>query len=572
MSRLCARVVSRSVVLTATEAVVWCSLNLCPHSDSTGKQASVLVASEHVSSTVMLDEHNSIRHAFEEAEHTAPPEQNIACPQLKILYNSGEDESAGEIRLIEKLLTPAECQAIISQAQRHGFSRPGQFDQSTRDCERLHTVDVAMSDEMMQRLRGYLPEIIRVDGVRWRLHRFTHHWRYVEYQSGGHFRPHYDGAKMMPYKMTCFTVQVYLDDDFVGGRTRFYMDYEAERMASHAIEDGKGCHRFRPEGPPTHAVDPSTGSALVFSHVHNVLHDGEPVAKGVKHIMRGDVLYEALPEDIPMLRNPSLPPSMRMFCSGTAARHGTRNYVGQVWLCACAEDGHGCKHADVIAAATDESMSNFGPACNAHCARIDEAHTSMKFVLISGKRAAGKDHVATLLVDALEAQGQRVSRVALGSINKRAFADKMGIDLERLRNDRVFKETHRLAMIDYHARRNQEDPEWCLKEALETATEARADVLLLSDWRTREDFQYFARYARNSDIFTVRIDASDEARSARGWIPDARKDTSYTEVGLDDWKGWGACVDNSDNTSVGAHMLSKWVESTVLPRIQGWWD
>ena len=34
---------------------------------------------------------------------------------------------------------------------------------------------------------------------------------------------------------------MYLNDDFGGGRTRFYADYAPERRASHDIEDGHGC-------------------------------------------------------------------------------------------------------------------------------------------------------------------------------------------------------------------------------------------------------------------------------------------------------------------------------------------
>ena len=101
--------------------------------------------------------------------------------------------------LLSRLLSREECQALIGAASALGFSRPAQFDKDTRDCERVHTVDTLLSRQMMARLRGHLPEVVTVDGVRWRLDRFTHHWRYVEYGAGGHFRPHYDGAKMLPW-------------------------------------------------------------------------------------------------------------------------------------------------------------------------------------------------------------------------------------------------------------------------------------------------------------------------------------------------------------------------------------
>lgn len=61
------------------------------------------------------------------------------------------------------------------------------------------------------------------------------------------------------------------------------MDYAPQREASHDIVDGKGCDVFKPTAGHTHAVAPTTGSALVFSHVHNCLHDGEPVTDGEAH-------------------------------------------------------------------------------------------------------------------------------------------------------------------------------------------------------------------------------------------------------------------------------------------------
>lgn len=142
---------------------------------------------------------------------------------LRTLYAG--DDGQPLIFTVEGLISPASCDGIVAAAGAHGFTRPHQFDAGTRDCQRLHTVDTRMSEEMMRRLRAFLPEVIVVDGVRWRLNRFTHHWRYVEYQPGGHFRPHYDGAKMIPWEITCYTVQVYLNQGFSGGRTRFYMGY-----------------------------------------------------------------------------------------------------------------------------------------------------------------------------------------------------------------------------------------------------------------------------------------------------------------------------------------------------------
>ena len=121
-------------------------------------------------------------------------------------------------------------------------------------------------------------------------------------------------------------------------------------------------------------------------------------------------------------------------------------------------------------------------------------------------------------------------------------------------------------MIEYHAHRNQQNPHWCLDEILNTATATSADVLLLSDLRTHADLKYF-RQKSDRELTLVRVDASDEAKMMRGWVPDPNKDKMHTEVELDDFNGWTMCVDNSDNTDLGASMLNQWLNMTAVPRI-----
>jgi len=195
----------------------------------------------------------------------------------------------------------------------------------------------------------------------------------------------------------------------------------------------------------------------------------------------------------------------------------------------------------------------------------------MRMVLVSGKRAAGKDLVADLIQHALETtKGLKVARVALGTINKRCYAEEMGVDLARLQSNRAFKETHRIKMIHYHTQRNKLDPEWCLAELWKSAIASSADVLILSDLRTLADLRFFEKMKKTMkalSLILVRVDATDEARKVRGWEPDVKKDSLPTEVELDALKGWSACVDNSDNSDMGVKKLEHWVHFTALPRI-----
>lgn len=172
-----------------------------------------------------------------------------------------------------------------------------------------------------------------------------------------------------------------------------------------------------------------------------------------------------------------------------------------------------------------------------------------------------------MVQEALHAKGLHVVRAALGSINKRCYAAEHDVDLARLENDRAFKETHRMKMVQYHTERNKHDPQWCLSEVLKAATDVSADVLVLSDLRTRADLAFFEAHDEARNLVSVRITASDEARMERGWVPDMAKDQLHTEIELDGLQGWTACVDNSDHSEMGAKVLETWLQNTLVPRI-----
>lgn len=486
--------------------------------------------------------------------HLLQPEQDVpldAAPRVAFVC---PDSSA--VSLVRKVVSPGECNALIQAAEDMRFTAPAQFKAQDRVCERIHTVDRSLSVAMMARLRSYLPEELVVDGVRWRITRFTHHWRYVRYFSGGHFAPHYDGAKLLPWReMSMFTVQVYLNsqgDDFTDGETRFFSDFVPERFPSHEIVDGTSMERFPSAGTlePTGVVRPSAGDVLVFDHAgRSVLHDAQPVGSGRKYILRGDVMYAAVPEDIGRLDQDCLQPGPRTWCAATAAEFGTRDFTGQVWTCDCAKDRHGsdacCSgwqsyHEDATAASSPR--------------RVGRAGRAMTTVLISGKRASGKDYVGSLLQCALEARGLCVA--------SKSSASK---DAACLDTDREHKEEHSSAIDKHHWARDVEDPEQCLREVWQQAAAAQADVLLVTDFRTRADYRFFAQQCEAHSLFLLRVEASEGARQQRGWAPGAERDTFYSETDLDSFVGWTACFDNSSDEAAG--LAEEWISHTVLPRL-----
>lgn len=416
------------------------------------------------------------------------------------------------VRVVRGVLDEGECRAFVAAATDLGFSAPGQFSERTRVCERVHTVDPSVSGEMMERLRPFVPEQLVVDGARWRLTRFTHHWRYVRYYKGGHFAPHFDGSKLLPWhEMSMFTVQIYLNSkgsDFEGGDTHFYMDHKPPRHGSHMIVDGSSCDLFPLAGEmrSTASVRPVAGDALIFDHAgRSVFHSGGAVTSGRKYIMRGDILYAAVPEDIPRLLTPALPPAERTWCPETAANLGTRDFTGQVWLCDCAADKHGAS----CCAIRPESCSNLG------ISRVDGRRGVC--LVIAGRLGAGRRLAASRMRYMFEQAGVRTTQLDLADCSSGAEAAGAA--------------------------------------AARQLDEGSADVVFITGVACRTSLAAL-RASCGASLVPVLIDAADEVLARRGSA------TAGCDLAACD--GWAAVFDNTADVERG--VLDEWLQHTVLPR------
>ncbi len=98
--------------------------------------------------------------------------------------------------------------------------------------------------------------------------------------------------------MSIYTLNIYLNDGFEGGGTRFYMNCK-ENAKVYNVEEA---------GEITHTVSPKQGHALIFNHCNKgYLHDGEPlnVTNTVvkeKYLLRADLVYRVRKSDVPKLK------------------------------------------------------------------------------------------------------------------------------------------------------------------------------------------------------------------------------------------------------------------------------
>lgn len=164
-------------------------------------------------------------------------------------------------------LAPDECDAWIRRAESvgfedapittwRGFERRPEVRNNTR--VRLDDTDAAAAlwDRLSARLRGFDEEL------GWTPVGLNERLRLYRYEAGQRFRWHRDGAfARSDVELSRWTLLLYLNDDFDGGETEF--------------EDA--------------SVRPARGAALAFSH--GLLHQGASVRRGVKYVLRTDVMF-----------------------------------------------------------------------------------------------------------------------------------------------------------------------------------------------------------------------------------------------------------------------------------------
>jgi predicted 2-oxoglutarate/Fe(II)-dependent dioxygenase YbiX len=176
---------------------------------------------------------------------------------------------------LDGLMSDDDCRALRDRVEAAGFAATGRgYPDGYRNNDRLVFDDPALAAALFERARAALPPILDAGGRRWVLVGLNPRFRACRYRDGQQFCIHRDGPHCPDDDTRSWlTLQIYLDDGgaFAGGRTRFYADADgAERWA---------------------AVEPVRGRAIVFDH--RAWHDGEAVTRGVKRVLRTDVMYRA---------------------------------------------------------------------------------------------------------------------------------------------------------------------------------------------------------------------------------------------------------------------------------------
>lgn len=209
------------------------------------------------------------------------------------------------------LLTPLECQQIVRTAEAMGYDPDHPTSRPTPTgidaCEWLAD-EASLVTPLFERIRAHLPQQLqghRLAGINAR-------WRLFRYAPGCTYRPHVDGSwpgsgrdpgtgeyvhDVWRDRRSRLTFLVYLNEDFTGGSTTFYLP-PARQVAQ--ADGAKGVAVGVGEAANTNggvlearSVQPRQGSVLCFlqGNSASLVHEGSAVHSGVKYVIRSDVLY-----------------------------------------------------------------------------------------------------------------------------------------------------------------------------------------------------------------------------------------------------------------------------------------
>lgn len=187
---------------------------------------------------------------------------------------------AGFCVVIPDFLSPQECRAHIAQSEARGFSgAASHYPPSYRNNDRQVIDDPAFARDMGVRLARHVPARLQHEGEAWAFEGINERFRFCRYRAGQQFNLHQDGVHHRgPGLRSRLTFMIYLTDGdaFEGGDTLFY-------------SAGPGGDANGAPARLIGRVRPRAGSLILFDH--SLWHAGEAVSRGVKHILRSDVIY-----------------------------------------------------------------------------------------------------------------------------------------------------------------------------------------------------------------------------------------------------------------------------------------
>ena len=172
---------------------------------------------------------------------------------------------AENVFLIENFLTGSECDNFIRQSEVKGYEfatveteQGSKRIEHVRNNQRLLLNDKELAQKLWERAMEFIPKRIGNSSAI----ALNELFRFYKYEKGEQFKKHIDGSFIRSdTEASYYTFMIYLNDEYKGGETTF--------------ED---C-----------CIDSKKGMLIIF--LHSLPHSGSPVTKGIKYVLRTDIMY-----------------------------------------------------------------------------------------------------------------------------------------------------------------------------------------------------------------------------------------------------------------------------------------
>ena len=180
--------------------------------------------------------------------------------------------------VVSNALTTGECKAIVNLSEGKGYQDAVEYCGMYRDRwnDRFMSDDHQLAQFMWDRVKEFVPKTVTDQGSVWEVEKLNSRFRFCKYIGGKehYFGPHTDGQYIIDANhKSLLTCMFYLNgkDKFEGGLTNF-LDFKTRTVK--------------------YSVHPETGLCVIFPQISlEFYHEGTKVTKGLKYILRTDVMY-----------------------------------------------------------------------------------------------------------------------------------------------------------------------------------------------------------------------------------------------------------------------------------------
>jgi len=169
---------------------------------------------------------------------------------------------------LSHILTDAECKIILAMLQSAEWEEMG--DEKYKHF-RYDMKAPQLSNLVLERIIGYVP-------CKPNTSYYVHpEWYISKYTTGCSMDVHADGKNYYERDQSLYTLLIYLNQDFEGGQTVCYIKTKDKKLIINDI------------------ICPHIGKGILLSQ--SLLHEGKPIEKGTKYVLRSDLMVHRELED-----------------------------------------------------------------------------------------------------------------------------------------------------------------------------------------------------------------------------------------------------------------------------------